>query len=275
MGFMKPSTYGVAFIVIIWGLVFFPPLYRVTQKYGWKRNLSGRLLGFFISPILFSPMIPQQKQVANQGSSSASDTKASPSPSPVAIPSPKASPVPSPSPSPKISPSVIAKASEPSPSPSVAARNSEPTPIVESSIKSEAKASAHKEPILVETEEMKPRTARSKSKTSQESNASSVVPQESVEEMAEKVARKYYKACESGVTESFGTANFSISSMVEKYGYTGFLNTTMFVEVLCRATKSKDGFSSEEQAKNAGIRTFLEVGEAYKRGELFRELIKR
>lgn len=50
---------AIAILVIIWGLIFFPPLYqRITKSYGLKKNIIGRIIIFFISPIFISPWIP-------------------------------------------------------------------------------------------------------------------------------------------------------------------------------------------------------------------------
>ncbi len=52
---------AITLTCIVWGLIFVPPLFRLTWRYGWKRNIGGRFAVFLVSFILggiFSPPPP-------------------------------------------------------------------------------------------------------------------------------------------------------------------------------------------------------------------------
>ena len=96
------------------------------------------------------------------------------------------------------------------------------------------------------------------------------------EQIALGITKKYFDACRNGIREKLVSGiDFTFDKVKEKYGYHGLFSGIEFAETLCRVAKSQDGFSSEVQAKQAGADILLKVGEAYKRDEIFRELIKR
>jgi hypothetical protein len=142
MGFVA-SIPSMFLIMAIWGLVFLPPLYRrLTGRYGWKRNVAGRLVAFFVTPILIISAMPPAPHARVPAEQSFTKTFAVP-PSPLTVaavrPQTSLSPTPSiaptkalPSPAPlvaspaaeqetpprKISESIVT-APEPTPEPSV------------------------------------------------------------------------------------------------------------------------------------------------------------
>jgi hypothetical protein len=68
-----------------WGLIFLPPLWDKTIKYGLPTNIISRLIAFVVLPIIFSVLAIaggyQPEKVASVNSSSAPKTNPSPQPS--------------------------------------------------------------------------------------------------------------------------------------------------------------------------------------------------
>jgi hypothetical protein len=97
-GLTQPTRIA-SIIVMTWGLIFLPPLYhRLTARYGWKRNVIGRLAAFFIAPILIVPALSEVPQAQTPSRVSVIADEALTASTPIAIESPKSSPSPIPSP---------------------------------------------------------------------------------------------------------------------------------------------------------------------------------
>jgi Domain of Unknown Function with PDB structure (DUF3862) len=93
-----------AFVMFIWGLLVFPPLYKITAKFGRGWNIAGRLIPFFISPIIASSEVEKSP---------------SPKPSPTVEVSPSPKVTKSPLPNVKASSSpAVTKSNQPSSVPS-------------------------------------------------------------------------------------------------------------------------------------------------------------
>jgi hypothetical protein len=235
--------------VLIWALIFFPPFYGITKPCGVAWNIVGRLASFPLSIVLFALIVPSPTQIQNSRTDSPRAVAASPSPqdaAPSIKPSPSESPI---------------------------------FPIEPLKVPSKAVASK-----LDEVERVRP--TKKSSPESSPSPIPSLPPSnvtasselyESPEIAASRITKKYFDACSDGVMSVVMDRNTDIafSDVRKKYGYDGFLGPFLFTEALCRVAKSRDGFSSESQARQAGASILIEVGAAYKRDEMFRELIKR
>jgi hypothetical protein len=56
----------MAIVMLIWGLLAFPPLWKATAKFGRTQNIIARLVMFLFSPILtFGNVYPSQQSVVN------------------------------------------------------------------------------------------------------------------------------------------------------------------------------------------------------------------
>jgi hypothetical protein len=93
VGLTTQTTRIISILAMIWGLICLPPLYHhLTGRYGWKRNVVGRLVAFFIAPILIVPAISSSPQVQTPPPVSVKAVEAkpptieSPKPSPVSTP---------------------------------------------------------------------------------------------------------------------------------------------------------------------------------------------
>ncbi len=66
VGLFLPDRVAAIFI-IVWGLIFLPPFYyRMTKRYGWKKNILWRIVIFFVLPIFITPWLPpSQHQASN------------------------------------------------------------------------------------------------------------------------------------------------------------------------------------------------------------------
>jgi hypothetical protein len=90
VGLITQTSRIISILSIVWGLIFLPPLYHyLTGRYGWKRNVVGRLAAFFIAPILIIPAIPSSPQAQTPPPLSAKSAVESSVAKPVAVESPK------------------------------------------------------------------------------------------------------------------------------------------------------------------------------------------
>jgi Excalibur calcium-binding domain len=48
--------------ILLWGLIFLPPLWRQTSQYGLAKNIIGRIIVFVMVPVIF-PSLPQNQAV--------------------------------------------------------------------------------------------------------------------------------------------------------------------------------------------------------------------
>jgi hypothetical protein len=97
------QTSAIAFSIIIWGLIFLPPLYRITSRYGWKWNIGGRAIAFFLSVIIAGLSTPPQQSIQPTPTATAS-RGAAPTISPIQpeIPSPTPTEYETPQPAPSL-----------------------------------------------------------------------------------------------------------------------------------------------------------------------------
>jgi hypothetical protein len=83
VGLLTPERV-ISIPILIWGLLFFPPLYyKVTSRYGRKVNALGRIIGFILAPITISPILPASQKNSSPpvaSSPQVKDSKASSSP---------------------------------------------------------------------------------------------------------------------------------------------------------------------------------------------------
>ena len=84
---------GIGLGFLVWGLIFLPPLWKLTSRFGWQKNLAGRLFLLILPLFLITIGAPSSNQSA----------RVTPSPTPAVSSQPKtaSSPLPSPSLSPK------------------------------------------------------------------------------------------------------------------------------------------------------------------------------
>lgn len=76
---------AIATTFLIWGLIFLPPLYRLTNRYGLGWNIGGRAIAFFLSIVIAGFSAPPQQAVrpTAQPTPSASISTATPNPMPL------------------------------------------------------------------------------------------------------------------------------------------------------------------------------------------------
>jgi Excalibur calcium-binding domain len=127
--FAASSQFTNALCILLWALIFVPPFYKLTARFGKIWNIVGRLIVFLFAPvILFSPT-PQPEAVKPPGISTQPVVVSStplPTPSPQ-NPTPEPSPTPTPIESP-VSKAVVEEKSLPNPT---LAESSTPKPVVE------------------------------------------------------------------------------------------------------------------------------------------------
>ncbi|MBW4511718.1 MAG: excalibur calcium-binding domain-containing protein [Scytonematopsis contorta HA4267-MV1] len=160
--------------IILWALIFVPPLYQLTNRFGNIWNIVGRLVVFILAPIVFISPTPQPEAMKSPGISTQPVVV---SPAQLPTPSPQ-NPTPEPSPTPTPTNSPISKAvveekpsptpalvESPIPKPAVKEKPSPiPTPITPPTPKPlvRPKPLAPEKPLSVEKKESQPVTPKPK-----------------------------------------------------------------------------------------------------------------
>ncbi|NJL64534.1 MAG: excalibur calcium-binding domain-containing protein [Methylacidiphilales bacterium] len=62
MGLISKGEVVTAIMALLWGLIFLPPLWRLTSRYGLAKNVIGRIILFVMVPVIF-PSPPQNQSV--------------------------------------------------------------------------------------------------------------------------------------------------------------------------------------------------------------------
>lgn len=133
-GFVQNPAFALTSIV--WGLVFLPPLFRLTSSYGLGWNVGGRVAALFISLMIgaaLSPPEPQLTQSTPPVDASPAGIKDTESSASIANPTPTFIPIAKPTPTlePDIAPSPkVIETSEPKPATAPVEPQPIPTPEV-------------------------------------------------------------------------------------------------------------------------------------------------